>query len=38
MVMDLKLPDLSGYELLEKMAGAGRRLVPAGDRLHRADR
>ena len=35
MVMDLNLPDLSGYELLEQMAEQRRRLVPAGDRLHR---
>ena len=35
MVMDLNLPDLSGYELLEQMAEQERRRVPAGDRLHR---
>ena len=35
MVIDLKLPDVSGYELLEKMAGSDDVRVPAGDRLHR---
>ena len=35
MVMDLQLPDISGYELLETMVGTGRRLVSAGHRLHR---
>ena len=33
--MDLNLPDVSGYELLEQMAEQERRLVPAGHRLHR---
>ena len=38
MVIDLTLPDVSGYELLEQMAEQEDVLVPAGHRLHRAAR
>jgi CheY-like chemotaxis protein len=35
MVLDLRLPDMTGFELLEKMRGDERAARPAGRRLHR---
>ena len=36
MVMDLSLPDLSGFELLQEMSATDRGVVSPGHRLHRA--
>ena len=34
MVLDLKLPDTTGFKLLERLKTDGRFSTPAGDRLH----